>query len=566
MAKPMSRLAALTAAIVLLGAATGAQSGRPQLIVTQAVANLDAQLLVIDGRYFVWANDDPPIVTLAGMPLTILNVSDTQIQAMLPALGAGDYLLRVSRGNGAVQNDAFALTLGAVGPQGPKGDKGDPGEKGDAGEKGEPGEQGEPGADGAPGAKGDKGDPGSPGPPGASVQVGDACVIDHVPDGDQSAPDGEPDALGVIIGFDIAGLPVCRPLVAAECKVVPASSGSHRVLLGKDATEQSASDGRSIDASNCTVAGAGRLSVIGPRPNLSGARLRNVAVTADGDWSFADLSRADIALHGAALMVGANLRGAIIETQGGHDISFADGTGVIFRGGLVAQMIADDASLPRARMRLVDAPGSSFKRADLRQADFSPTSAGGGGPGRPIGVSFAEANLSLANLFGTECRVLDLRPGCDFTRAILRGTNLRGLRCHPQSPNATACVFTGADLTGADLTGAELLSVAMDGVIWSNTTCPDGTNSDDADGDGSTCLANLHESDPEPPVTVTLACGVPPQQDGVGVCRSGTRTCFLIDGAPTNCGSCQGAVAAGEETCNGLDDDCDGIVDDNCTP
>jgi len=38
-----------------------------------------------------------------------------------------------------------------------------------------------------------------------------------------------------------------------------------------------------------------------------------------------------------------------------------------------------------------------------------------------------------------------------------------------------------SDLTGADLTD----------VIWLNTTCPDGTNSNGDDGDGGTCLSNL---------------------------------------------------------------------------
>jgi uncharacterized protein YjbI with pentapeptide repeats len=560
----------MLATLMLAMAVAAVAQGRPQLLVVRVEANLAAQMLVIEGRYFTWANDSQVNVTLAGMTLPVLNLTDTQIQAMLPdTIGPGDYLLKVSRGSGSVQNDSYALTLGAVGPPGPKGDKGEPGETGDAGEKGEPGEPGERGDDGAPGAKGDKGDkgdPGAPGLPGASVQVGDACVLDHIPFSSADADgDGEPDALGVIIAIDANGQPVCRPLVASECKVVPAGDGSARALLGRESQRRSSAERLPVDAPNCTVPGDGRVSV-GLRPNLSGAWLRNVDVTADDDWSFADLSRAVIALSSGAIMVGANLRGAVIETRGGHDISFADGTGVVFEGGLVAQMIADDASLPRARMRLVDAPGSSFKRADLRQADFSPTSPGAGGPGRPMGVSFAEANLSLANLFGTECRVFDSSPGCDFTRAILRGANLRGIRCQPQSPNATACVFTGADLTGADLTGAQLLSVALDGVIWSNTICPDGTNSDDADGDGSTCLSNLQEGDPEPPVFVTLACGIPPQQDGVGICRSGTRTCSLIDGAPANCGSCQGAVAPGDETCNGLDDDCDGIVDDNCTP
>jgi len=38
-------------------------------------------------------------------------------------------------------------------------------------------------------------------------------------------------------------------------------------------------------------------------------------------------------------------------------------------------------------------------------------------------------------------------------------------------------------MIGADLTGADLSNV-----IWSNTICPDGTNSDD---NGDTCVNNL---------------------------------------------------------------------------
>ena len=43
------------------------------------------------------------------------------------------------------------------------------------------------------------------------------------------------------------------------------------------------------------------------------------------------------------------------------------------------------------------------------------------------------------------------------------------------------------DLTGADLTGANLHRADLTGVIWSNTTCPDGTNSNN---DGGTCAKN----------------------------------------------------------------------------
>ena len=49
-------------------------------------------------------------------------------------------------------------------------------------------------------------------------------------------------------------------------------------------------------------------------------------------------------------------------------------------------------------------------------------------------------------------------------------------------------------------------------------------------------------------------------ESGVGACvRAGDRVC-TADGAGTECGAVSGAPTA--ETCNGLDDDCDGFVDD----
>lgn len=64
--------------------------------------------------------------------------------------------------------------------------------------------------------------------------------------------------------------------------------------------------------------------------------------------------------------------------------------------------------------------------------------------------------------------------------AELSGTDLSGA-------NLTGVDMTGArlanvDFTGADLSGAILADAELEGVIWSGTTCPDGTNSDDAAG------------------------------------------------------------------------------------
>ncbi|MDP3154218.1 MAG: putative metal-binding motif-containing protein [Archangium sp.] len=58
----------------------------------------------------------------------------------------------------------------------------------------------------------------------------------------------------------------------------------------------------------------------------------------------------------------------------------------------------------------------------------------------------------------------------------------------------------------------------------------------------------------------TQSCG----SSKLGECRLGVQTCVVIDGVP-RFGACVGAVDAVSELCNGLDDDCDGQVDDGFT-
>jgi uncharacterized protein YjbI with pentapeptide repeats len=60
--------------------------------------------------------------------------------------------------------------------------------------------------------------------------------------------------------------------------------------------------------------------------------------------------------------------------------------------------------------------------------------------------------------------------GADFTSAALSYANL------------TDANLTDANLTDADLTGARLVNMT-----WSDTICPDGTNSD---SDGHTCVGH----------------------------------------------------------------------------
>jgi hypothetical protein len=65
------------------------------------------------------------------------------------------------------------------------------------------------------------------------------------------------------------------------------------------------------------------------------------------------------------------------------------------------------------------------------------------------------------------------------------------------------------------------------------------------------CDLSIDEDCACSPLGGTQPCG-----DDTGECQPGTQTCVA-----TGWGACEGAVGPSAETCNGLDDDCDGTVD-----
>jgi hypothetical protein len=94
-------------------------------------------------------------------------------------------------------------------------------------------------------------------------------------------------------------------------------------------------------------------------------------------------------------------------------------------------------------------------------------------------INYGSAIISLkgANLFETDLSV----SGADLSRADLRGANLQGATL-----NGTDLFET--DLSDANLEGANLRNANLTGVIWRNTICPDGTNSD---ADGGSCMGHI---------------------------------------------------------------------------
>jgi hypothetical protein len=82
-------------------------------------------------------------------------------------------------------------------------------------------------------------------------------------------------------------------------------------------------------------------------------------------------------------------------------------------------------------------------------------------------------------------------PNAPLNRADLSGVDLVGADLSGAKlidADLSRAYLTGAVLRGVDLTGADLVGASLDGVVWDNTKCPDGSNSDLV---GGSCVNDL---------------------------------------------------------------------------
>ena len=100
------------------------------------------------------------------------------------------------------------------------------------------------------------------------------------------------------------------------------------------------------------------------------------------------------------------------------------------------------------------------------------------------------------------------------------------------------------------------------GGVWGQCSGEILPSSEDCDGLDDDCDGRVDEmaGDCGCAAGEVQDCGAQPALDGIGECRIGSQAC---DAAQGTFGSCNGEVRSTAETCNGLDDDCDGAVDDD---
>jgi len=138
-----------------------------------------------------------PFVTLNGVALNVLSYTDTKVVAEVPlAIDAapGTYTLTLVN-NGAAGNEsqrtaAFAVAIGAIGPQGPAGTTGLQGPTGVAGPQGPAGPAGATGGMGPQGPAGPQGVPGAIGLTGPAGAQGPSGPQGNVGAGGPAGPEG----------------------------------------------------------------------------------------------------------------------------------------------------------------------------------------------------------------------------------------------------------------------------------------------------------------------------------------------------------------------------------------
>jgi uncharacterized protein YjbI with pentapeptide repeats len=238
-----------------------------------------------------------------------------------------------------------------------------------------------------------------------------------------------------------------------------------------------------------TLFGANLTFAVLRRANLSNASLATCFFTVNGPTC--ELARFD-----SADLTFARLTSAV--TSNCDSIDFGDGIGVV---SVCGGVIMDNATLVGAdlsntNLSFADLAHTNLIHAALRTATFGECAESSLVELEVCGgANLTNADLAHANLSGLHLHGVNF-AGADLFGADLSGADLSalGLPFFPIVPtNLSMADLRNADLRNANvafatLAGAQLRHANLTAVMWFQTTCPDGTNSDN---DANTCVNNL---------------------------------------------------------------------------
>jgi hypothetical protein len=187
-----------------------------------------------------------------------------------------------------------------------------------------------------------------------------------------------------------------------------------------------------------------------------------------------------------AIGLGKGVRVTVVAGQGPDCSNFSPGAdlqycklrnanlaGVDLAGANLFDASLFDANLQGANLANASLVGAVLNYANLADTDLSGTIFDSSDPSLADFMTSGGV-VGIPSVFPPSWGLVDgylVGPVANLTGADLAGANLSGFN------------LLDTNLTNANLAGANL-----SGVAWSNTTCPDGTNSN---SDGDTCVNNL---------------------------------------------------------------------------
>jgi choice-of-anchor C domain-containing protein len=245
------------------------------------------------------------------------------------------------------------------------------------------------------------------------------------------------------------------------------ATSAQSVLVLADATADQSAYGPVITDVSLTVEQSSS-----PPPANGGSLLTGTGVPISscttGD-TYIDLTTGEVysCSSGKWADTGKSLKGPAGTNAVAHDCSATPYPGIDF-----AACDFTSANMTNAKLN-----GANLTWAILKNADLENTDAVGADLTNAL---LQGADLTLADLTGDNLTDAGLE-GANLTKANLNGANLNTAHMYGANLN-------GANLNGTNLINANLNGANLNGVHWSNTTCPDATNSDN---DGHTCVNNL---------------------------------------------------------------------------
>jgi len=236
-----------------------------------------------------------------------------------------------------------------------------------------------------------------------------------------------------------------------------------------------------------SVAGIGSVAVLAAVPDDVGlihGCYQTSGQDANGQMRIIDSASASCGTNETEITFNKKATGQFNLNLSGADLSFADLRYRNFAGADLHNATFNGANTTGDNFHAANLNGVTFASSNTSHADFSDATLDG--------ATFDDqAILAYDNITGVDLRNIQPGGAMNINQSNLTNVNFRNFRFNNftlASNTNTGADYTDADFVGSNLYADDLSDATMTGTTWSNTICPDLTNSNDH---GATCIGHL---------------------------------------------------------------------------